>query len=78
MHRVLVKMRSTRMVVTTGPAAPSPKSATSRGTPMKPVLGKAATSAPNAAFFRSTPSPPGLSFRVSATVRPMIKRAHRA
>ena len=46
------------MAPITGPAAASPSSATSSGTPMKPAFGKAATSAPKAASRRSTPSWP--------------------
>ena len=56
MLRLLVKNRSARMEQMTGPAAALPISATSSGTPMKPVLGKAATSAPKAASFMPTRS----------------------
>ena len=52
MHSELVTIRSTSMVRIAGPAAAAPSSATSSGTPMKPVLGNAATSAPNAASFQ--------------------------
>ena len=44
------------MVTITGPAARSPINATISGTPMKPVLGKAATRAPKAASFRPMPA----------------------
>ncbi len=54
MHNELVMNRSTRMVLIIGPATCGPISATSSGTPMKPVFGKAATSAPKAASFRCT------------------------
>ena len=54
MHSELVTNRSTSKVGITGPAAVGPSNATSSGTPMKPVLGKAATSAPKAASFSGT------------------------
>ena len=54
MHSELVTNRSASTVQITGPAAAGPSSATSSGTPMKPVLGNAATSAPNAASFNPT------------------------
>ncbi len=71
MHSELVmtmSMVSTRM---TGPALRSPISATSSGTPMKPVLGNAVTSAPKAASFQ--PIDPR---RVSAMVAPTTSSAH--
>ncbi len=71
-HSVLVRNRSTSKVPITGPEAASPNSATSSGTPMKPLFGKAATSAPNAAFFKPT------RFSVIATVRPTTSSAHSA
>ena len=49
MHSELVTSRSASIVAITGPAAAGPSSATSSGTPMKPELGNAATSAPKAA-----------------------------
>ena len=61
---------STSMVRMAGPAACAPSSATSSGTPINPVLGKAATSAPNAASFQP------IRARVSATVPPTITSAH--
>ena len=62
------------MVPITGPAARSPNSATSSGTPMKPVFGNAATNAPNAAFFRSTP-PRSPRRSVTAIVPPTTSSA---
>ena len=59
------------MVQITGPAAAGPSRATSRGTPMKPVLGKAATRAPKAASFSPTR---GLSD--TRTVIATTSRAH--
>ena len=56
MHSEVVMNRSARMVQIIGPAAAGPSSATSSGTPMKPVFGNAATSAPKAASFRCTRS----------------------
>ena len=56
MHSELVMNRSTSSVTTSGPTAPGPSSATSSGTPMKPVLGKAATRAPKLASLRPTRS----------------------
>ena len=53
----LVTNRSTSRVQITGPAAACPSSATSSGTPMKPLFGKAATSAPKAASFSWTLAP---------------------
>ena len=43
---------STTMQTMIGPAAPAPSSATSKGTPMKPVFGKVATKAPKDASFQ--------------------------
>lgn len=54
-HSELVKKRSASTVMITGPAARSPASATSRGTPMKPVFGKAAISAPKAESLSPRP-----------------------
>ena len=70
MHSEVVSSMSTSMVRMAGPAACAPSSATSSGTPMKPVLGKAATSAPKAASFQP------MRARVSATMPPTITRAH--
>jgi len=61
---------SSAMLRITGPALCSPSSATSSGTPMKPVLGKVATSAPKAASFHPTER------LVSATVPPTMSSAH--
>ncbi len=71
MHSELVITMSTTMVTMIGPAARAPSSATSSGTPMKPVFGKAATSAPNEASFQ-----PMRAFRLMATVNPTITSAH--
>ena len=51
MHSEVVMNRSARMVQIIGPAAAGPSSATSSGTPMKPVFGNDATSAPKAAVL---------------------------
>ena len=58
------------MVLTTGPPAALPSRATISGTPMKPVLGNAATSAPKAASFMPTRSD-----SVVATVKKTINSA---
>ena len=52
MHSEVVITMSTMMVTMIGPAARGPSRATSSGTPMKPVLGNAATSAPKEASFQ--------------------------
>ena len=52
MHSDEVITRSMTMVTIAGPAARAPSSATSSGTPMKPVLGNAPTSAPKDASFQ--------------------------
>jgi hypothetical protein len=70
MHSELVISRSTSTVVNTGPAACGPSSAASSGTPMKPVFGKAAVSAPKAASLACT-----LGERVSAMVPKTIASA---
>ncbi len=62
--------RSISTVVITGPAAAGPSSAASIGTPMKPVLGNATVSAPNAASFGPTRAE-----RVSAMVPNTITSA---
>jgi len=59
------------MVRMAGPAAAAPSRATSSGTPMKPVLGNAATSAPNAASFQ-----PMRWFMLTATTKPTSTSAH--
>ncbi len=56
MHSEVVMNRSARMVQIIGPAAAGPSSATSSGTPMKPVFGNEATSAPKAESLRCTRS----------------------
>jgi hypothetical protein len=71
MHSELVTKRSASTVQITGPAAAGPSSATSSGTPMKPVFGKAATSAPKDAFFRSTGP-----FHETAMVKNTMMSAH--
>jgi hypothetical protein len=62
MHSEEVTTRSNAIVMMIGPAACAPRMATSSGTPMKPVFGNAATSAPKAASFQPT-----REFRVNAT-----------
>jgi hypothetical protein len=64
-------MTSRKMAEIIGPAAAAPSSVTSSGTPMKPVLGHAATSAPNAASIRRSGGR-----RVIATATATITRAH--
>ena len=71
MHTELVTNRSASTVQITGPAAAGPSSATSSGTPMKPVLGNAATSAPKLASFR-----PMVAFSDTAMVKPTTTSAH--
>ena len=71
-HSELVTSKSSRMVTMAGPAALGPSSATNSGTPMKPVLGKAATSAPKDASFQ-----PMRVFKLMATEKPTITSAHR-
>ena len=73
MHSELVMNMSTSRVVIIGPAAAGPSIATISGTPMKPEFGNAATSAPNAAFFRSTLGP-----SVTAMVKNTISSADAA
>ena len=53
-HSEVVNTMSIMMVTMAGPAAVGPNRATSKGTPMKPVFGNAATRAPNAASFQPT------------------------
>ena len=71
MHKEVVNTMSTRMVTMAGPAAAGPSSATSSGTPMKPVLGKAATRAPKDASFQRM-----RSLRLTATLNATIRLAH--
>jgi len=70
MHKELVMTMSITMVMIAVPAAFAPKSATNKGTPMKPVLGKAATNAPNDASFQ-----PKRLFLVTAMVKATITKA---
>ena len=72
MHSDDVTTRSKAIVMIIGVAAPAPRIATSSGSPMKPVFGKAATSAPKAASFQ-----PMRCLRASATVAPTTISAHR-
>ena len=51
-HSELVITMSTTINTITGPAVWGPSKAASNGTPMKPVLGNAATSAPSEASFQ--------------------------
>ena len=70
MQADVVMTMSMAMVTMTGPALCAPSRATSMGTPMKPVLGKAATSAPKAASFQP------MRLRVRVTVTPTMTTAH--
>ena len=67
MHNDEVMIKSTAKATIAGPAAAAPKSATNSGTPMKPVFGKAATSAPKDASFQ-----PMRGLRLTATVKPTM------
>ena len=78
MQNVLVNIKSINTVLMTGPAAASPSNATNSGTPMKPVLGKAATKAPKAEFFRSMPKRSSSFFKVAEMVTNTITIAHTA
>ena len=71
MHSELVINRSTTMVTMTGPEERGPSKVNSNGTPMKPVFGKAATSAPKAALFQSM-----RWLSVMAMVTPTMISAH--
>ncbi len=71
MHSEVVMTMSTVIVTMMGPAARGPSRATSSGTPMKPVFGKAATSAPKAPSFQ-----PMRAFRLIVTVKATITSAH--
>ena len=70
MQTELVITMSMTMVTIAGPAARAPSKATSKGTPMKPVFGKAATSAPKDASFQ-----PMRLFLVTAMANPTITSA---
>ena len=70
MHSEEVTTRSKAIVMIIGPAACAPRMATSSGTPMKPVFGNAATSAPKAASFQ-----PMRALRVNATTPPTTASA---
>ena len=61
---------SMTMVTMAGPAAAEPSKATSKGTPMKPVLGNAPTKAPNAASFQ-----PNRLFNEMATTKATMTKA---
>ena len=69
-HSEEVITRSTTMVTMAGPTACAPNNATSKGTPMKPVLGKAATSAPKDASFQRM-----RAFRLMAMLNATISKA---
>jgi hypothetical protein len=71
MHSELVTTMSISMVRITMPTTSGPISAASSGTPMKPVLGKAATSAPSEASFQRM-----RAFMVMAMVKATITSAH--
>ena len=71
MHKEEVTIKSTKMVTIAGPAAAAPKSATKRGTPIKPVLGNVPTNAPNAASFQ-----PIRRLKLTATTKPTISKEH--
>jgi len=72
MHKDVVNTMSTAMVTMAGPAAAGPSKATSSGTPMNPVLGKAATKAPSDASFQRM-----RGFRLTETVNATIRLAHK-
>jgi len=59
------------MVTIAGPTAWAPSKATNKGTPMKPVLGKAPTKAPRDASFQRT-----RRFRLMAMPKATITKAH--
>ena len=71
MHNEVVTTMSINTSKIAGPAARGPSRATTRGTPMKPVFGNAATSAPKAASFH-----PMRPRRVTVTTKPTVVRAH--
>jgi len=70
-HKEVVMTMSTVIVTIAGPAAACPSRATSSGTPMKPVLGNAATSAPSEASFQRT-----RALRLTATLKATMTSAH--
>ncbi len=70
-HSDVVITMSTTMVTMAGPAASGPSKATNKGTPMNPVLGKAATSAPKEASFQRM-----RLFRLTATLNATMTMAH--
>ena len=70
MQSDVVMTMSMTMVTMAGPAAAVPSKATNKGTPMKPVLGKAPTKAPNAASFQ-----PKRLFKVMATTKATMTKA---
>ncbi len=55
MHSELVSTMSTTISTITVPTLCGPSNVARSGTPMKPVLGKATTSAPKAASFQPRP-----------------------
>ena len=71
MHSDTVTIMSKAMLMMSGEAACAPRMATSSGTPMKPVFGKAATSAPKAASFH-----PIRALGLRVTVRHTTISAH--
>ena len=64
MHKDEVNSKSAMMDTMAGPAELGPSKATNRGTPKKPVLGKAATRAPKDASFHRM-----RSFKLQATTK---------
>jgi len=70
MHSELVITMSTTIVRITVPAADGPSSATISGTPMKPELGNAATSAPSEASFQRIRSLSEMTIAKATTVSP--------
>ena len=70
MHSEVVMTMSMTMVTMAGPAAAAPNKATNKGTPMKPVLGKAPTKAPKAASFQ-----PMRGLKVTATTKATMTKA---
>ena len=70
MHSELVMTMSTTISTITGPTLRGPSRAASNGTPMKPVLGNAATKAPKEASFQ-----PMRSLNDTTTANPTITSA---
>ena len=70
-HSEVVITMSTKMVTMAGPAACGPNKATNKGTPMNPVLGKAATKAPKDASFQRI-----RSFKLMAMPNATMSKAH--